>query len=158
MVWTRPCQNLQDRRCTPEEWVDFLRQIESLPIDEKLERVNTLVNAIPYLLDPTAWDEEDFWATPFEMIWKEGGDCEDYTIAKYMLLKESGVPEESMHIVVVNDLVNHVAHAVLEVEISGVSYILDNQRERVILATLVQRYQPVYSVNNTGWWLYRNRH
>ena len=66
-----------------------------------LERANDYYNFQPYLLDIRHWGREDYWATPAEFLASNGGDCEDYAIAKYFALKEVGVPINRMRIVYV---------------------------------------------------------
>jgi hypothetical protein len=39
--------------------------------------------------------------------------------------------------------------------VSGTPYILDNQISKVVPASTIQHYQPVYSINEAGWWLHR---
>ncbi len=84
-----------------------------------------------------------------------GGDCEDFAIAKMMMLRESGFDEEQLHLLVVYDKRRKMAHAVVAVFIEGHIWILDN----VISAILEWNasryyYQPLYSVSELGVWLY----
>jgi predicted transglutaminase-like cysteine proteinase len=120
---------------------------------DRLRRVNEAVNVLPYREDASNYGATDYWATLPEFV-ARGGDCEDYAIAKYMLLKRAGVPADAMRIAVVRDLALGVSHAVLAVEEGGVSYILDNQSGEVLPDRDVARYQPVYSINERGWWLH----
>jgi len=58
---------------------------------KKLNRVNTWVNFIKYKKDIDVYNVVDYWATLYEFVGKGVGDCEDYTIAKYYILKELGI-------------------------------------------------------------------
>jgi predicted transglutaminase-like cysteine proteinase len=58
---------------------------------KKLNTVNTWVNYIKYKSDEKVYGVSDYWATMYEFVGKNMGDCEDYTIAKYYILKELGV-------------------------------------------------------------------
>jgi len=57
---------------------------------KQLATVNTWVNFIKYKSDMQLYGVSDYWATLYEFIGKDGGDCEDYVIAKYYILKELG--------------------------------------------------------------------
>lgn len=58
---------------------------------KQLNSVNTWVNFIKYASDKKIYGMSDYWATLYEFVGKDAGDCEDYTIAKYYILKELGV-------------------------------------------------------------------
>jgi predicted transglutaminase-like cysteine proteinase len=100
------------------------------------------------------WRELDYWATPLEFL-ARSGDCEDFAIAKYQVLRALGVPIDDMRIVIVNDRARRATHAVLAVYVDGRPLILDNLRNDVVAADLIGDYEPVYSINEQGWWLHR---
>jgi predicted transglutaminase-like cysteine proteinase len=62
----------------------------------KLNVVNTWMNEIRYKSDKQVYGVSDYWATLYEFVGKNKGDCEDYTIAKYYVLKELGVDPNRM--------------------------------------------------------------
>jgi predicted transglutaminase-like cysteine proteinase len=107
-----------------------------------------------YTLDIVNWGLTDYWETPFEFM-RKNGDCEDYALSKYWTLRALGIPANTMQIVVLQDLNLGIAHAVLVVSIGGRSLLLDNQLRNVVDASTVRHYQPVYAVNEEGWWLFR---
>ena len=41
------------------------------------------------------------------------------------------------------------------VELNGVWYVLDNQVAAVLPDSAILHYQPVYSINESAWWLHR---
>jgi len=63
---------------------------------KKLNVVNTWVNYTKYKDDLSLYGVHDYWATLYEFIGKNAGDCEDYTIAKYYILKDLGVDPKRM--------------------------------------------------------------
>lgn len=130
------------------------RAAASLPLLERLQRINAAVNARPYVTDKANYTTDDYWATLDEFA-ARGGDCEDFAIAKYMLLKEAGVAPEKMRVTVVLDTSLGQPHAILSVEVDGTHYILDNQVTDIVPDVEATDYQPVYSVNERGWWLYQ---
>ena len=40
--------------------------------------------------DTEIWGEPDYWATVLETLGRGAGDCEDFSIAKYVTLKAMG--------------------------------------------------------------------
>ena len=63
---------------------------------KKLNFVNTWVNGIAYRSDKSIYGVSDYWATLYEFVGKNRGDCEDYTITKYYILKELGINHKRM--------------------------------------------------------------
>lgn len=117
---------------------------------EALQTVNSYFNRIPFLADAVHWAAEDYWATPAETVASNGGDCEDYSIAKYFLLKEAGVPIERLRITYVKALKLNQAHMVLAYYSAPGSepLILDNLEDRVRPASDRPDLVPVYSFND----------
>ena len=82
----------------------------------KLNAVNRWVNKLKYDSDMHIYGVGDYWATLYEFVGKDRGDCEDYTIAKYYILKALGVDPHKMKFtyVVYRDRRGHLlAHMVL---------------------------------------------
>ncbi|MBF0339824.1 MAG: transglutaminase-like cysteine peptidase [Magnetococcales bacterium] len=79
----------------PTGWDADLAMIRGLPIPTRLQSVQELVNRhIRYTDDP-----ENIWLAPVDS-YPNGGDCEDYAVAKLLLLQESGFPAKDLRIVV----------------------------------------------------------
>ncbi|MDF1879391.1 transglutaminase-like cysteine peptidase [Sulfurimonas sp. SAG-AH-194-C20] len=74
----------------------LLDKLQNASDIKKLNFVNTWVNAIKYKSDKSIYGVNDYWATLYEFVGKNKGDCEDYTIAKYYILKELGVNPRRM--------------------------------------------------------------
>jgi len=142
-------------QCKKAEWQGIVDGLRGKDVMTQLRAINTEMNKRPYISDQVNWNLPDYWATPLQFLQK-GGDCEDFAIAKYMALRDLGVPVDDMRIVVLNDLNLRIAHAVLAVYVTADPYILDNQISKVVPASSIHHYQPVYSINETGWWLYRD--
>jgi predicted transglutaminase-like cysteine proteinase len=137
-------------------WQDFVRAVpaarrQASGIDlELLSSVNTFVNRIPFLSDMSHWGVEDYWATPAEALASNGGDCEDFSIAKYYTLKELGVPIERLRITYVKAVRLNQAHMVLAYYPlpNSVPLILDNLEDKVRPASERSDLIPVYSFND----------
>lgn len=119
---------------------------------EALQLVNDAINQrVKWVDDQTHWQAIDYWATPAESIAKAGGDCEDFSIAKYYLLKELGVPLSRPRITYVRALkFNGQAHMVLAyyAQPGAEPLILDNFDLRVRPASQRADLEPVYSFND----------
>src|SRR5262252_3970879 len=77
-----------------DAWKRFAAEHKGAGMSEPdlLRDVNRALNRIRFVDDASHWGEEDYWATPAESVGSNGGDCEDFSIAKYFMLKELGVP------------------------------------------------------------------
>lgn len=120
-----------------------------------LRKVNEFFNQIPYFNDSVHWGKNDYWATPVESLSSFGADCEDYSIAKYMSLKELGLPIEKIRMTYVRAKEIGESHMVLAYYPSPESepYILDNLTKEVKLASQRQDLEPVFSFNDDDLWL-----
>jgi predicted transglutaminase-like cysteine proteinase len=119
----------------------------------QLRAVNTAVNAYPYISDVVNWGKADFWETPMEFL-QRAGDCEDFAVTKYMLLRALGVAVDDMRVTVVDDPHLGVTHAVLLVTTGDRYYVLDNLTNEVVPESAMPFYRPIYSINEHGWWSY----
>jgi predicted transglutaminase-like cysteine proteinase len=139
--------------CAPGEWQQLLDELRGLDIHAKLERVNAAINRHPYIPSLRNWGESNRWETPFEFF-RRGGQCQDYAIAKYLLLRAAGVAAGQLRLVVLRDMRLGLDHAVTAAYVDGTVLLLDNQMRRVTPASSVHHYQPYYSINEQGWWLH----
>ena len=120
-----------------------------------LDDVNRMLNRVPFVDDAVHWGEGDYWATPAESIGSNGADCEDFSIAKYFLLKELGVPIARLRLTYVKSLKLNQPHMVLayyprpDVE----PLVLDNLEDTVRPASQRKDLVPVYSFNDEEVWV-----
>lgn len=135
-------------------WEAFLKTLNGKTRGEQIRAVNTKLNASPYITDIANWGVEDYWETPLQFL-KRRGDCEDYAIAKFYSLRTLGFDNDRMRIVVLMDRNINTLHSVLVVDEAGEKLVLDNQVSKVVSASGVHHYQPIYSVNETSWWRYQ---
>lgn len=148
------CDERTFNRCHQERWQALVDSQRERPLLEQIHTVNRFMNEARYIVDPINWGVRDYWATPRQFFAKFG-DCEDYAIAKYVTLKQLGVPAQDMRIVVLQDLNLRVAHAVLAVFVEDRVMILDNQIKQVVNARAIRHYRPIFSINEEAWWLHR---
>ena len=149
-----PCGLGMFENCEPAEWRQLIGELRGLSLREKIVRVNDAVNRHPYIPSMANWGESNHWETPFEFF-RKSGQCQDYAITKYMLLRAAGVPAAQLRLVVLRDTRLGLDHAVTVAYVDGTALLLDNQLAAVVPADSVLHYQPYYSINEQGWWLHR---
>ena len=140
----------------PKEIIELKTSLESmkgLPLNKMAVQVNSMMNAKRYVTDSANYGKTDYWATPIE-FYKRGGDCEDFAIAKYTALRALGVPDNRMRIAIVQDQKKNIPHAILIVYTDQGAMILDNQIKSTIKADRVRHYKPIFSINQSAWWLH----
>ena len=134
------------------DWSEVISRLNSKSIDDQLYEINNFFNEIPYYTDKEHWGQSDYWATPVEMLGTNGGDCEDYVIAKYFSLRALGIPDSKMRMMFVTALRQNQAHMVLAYypEPNAIPLILDNINPRILPANKRPDLRPVYSFNGEG--------
>jgi predicted transglutaminase-like cysteine proteinase len=143
-------------------WQQLMVNAKTKPEREKLDLVNDFFNQLPFVSDLEHWGKEDYWATPAEMLASNGGDCEDFSIAKYFTLSAVGVSIEKLKITYVKaknwNPVNQ-AHMVLTYypTPSAIPLVLDNLIPEIKPANQRPDLTPVYSFNGSGLWLAKER-
>lgn len=120
-----------------------------------LRQVNGFFNQVPYFSDLQHWGVVDYWATPVEMLGSFGGDCEDYSIAKYLSLKESGIPISKLRITYVRAVKLGESHMVLAYYPTPEAdpLILDNLIGDIRPASQRTDLEPVYGFNDDDLWV-----
>lgn len=122
---------------------------------ELLSLINARLNRIRFVDDAVHWRQEDYWASPAEAVGSDGADCEDFSIAKYFMLKELGIPVSKLRLVYVKAVKLNQAHMVLAyyARPDAEPLVLDNIEERVRGASQRTDLVPVYSFNDEEVWM-----
>lgn len=137
-------------------------QLKTAPESEKLKRINNFFNQkITFADDIDVWAQTDYWATPLESIGRQAGDCEDFSIAKYMFLKAANVPNDKLRLTYVRAEVNFQgrrsvrAHMVLSYYATPQSepLILDSLMTEISPASQRKDLSPIFSFNDKGLWV-----
>ena len=136
-------------------WQQLMVEIADQSEDEKLFRVNRFFNQLQFVDDIIHWKKSDYWASPVEFLISNGGDCEDFSIAKYYTLRQVGVPIEKLSIAYVKALRLNQAHMVLTYypSPSATPLILDNLIPEIKPASRRPDLAHVYSFNGDNLWL-----
>ena len=140
-------------------WQELLRTDRADSDRAKIERVNRFFNRLNFVDDALHWHKADYWATPVEFLASEGGDCEDFAIAKYFTLLDLGIDEHKLTLTYVKALKLNQAHMVLTYYPSPKAepLVLDNLVEAILPSSERTDLLPVYSLNGSGLWLARQR-
>jgi len=140
-------------------WFKLIEQGKTQSDSARLLLANNFFNDAKFLTDDEIWQQKDYWATPLEFLIKDAGDCEDFSIAKYVTLDRMGLDTEKMRITYVKALTLDQPHMVLAYYTTpaGEPLILDNINPQILPAGQRQDLIPVYSFNGKTLWLARSR-
>jgi len=140
-------------------WFKLMKPEADVTEKETLKKVNRFFNMFRFIDDIKLWGVNNYWATPVEFIGVNGGDCEDYSIAKYYTLLELGVPDEKMRITMVKAINLNQYHMVLAYYDTpgSIPLILDNIDGRIKPATQRNDLTPIYSFNGSQLWLNKDK-
>ena len=140
-------------------WDELTQLNRDKPVAEKLKTVNDFFNQVRFISDDVHWKQKDYWATPIEFLSTNGGDCEDFTLAKYFTLRELGVPDKNLRMTYVKAIKLNQAHMVLSYfeTPDAEPLILDNLIPEIRSASKRRDLVPVYSFNGNGLWLAKER-
>jgi predicted transglutaminase-like cysteine proteinase len=126
---------------------------------ERIKRVNQLFNQqMQFADDMVVWGQADYWATPMESLGRGAGDCEDFAIAKYFTLLQTGVVPEKLRLIYVRaktggaDGAPTQAHMVLAyyAQPDAEPLIMDNLIPDIRPASRRPDLVPVFSFNSAG--------
>lgn len=141
-------------------WRELVAKVRQLPPAQRPAAVNRAINLSHYVPDARLWGEDDYWATPGELL-SRGGDCEDFAIAKFLLLRDAGFSSSRMLVVVLRAKFLRPAHTILVVETDDGPMVLDNLRPTMYPLTKRLTARMAYAVNDAtmliprGWALSR---
>jgi predicted transglutaminase-like cysteine proteinase len=117
-------------------------------------RIGVINRAINLAIRPTSdlaqWGVEDRWSSPLVTLGSGRGDCEDYAIAKYVALREAGVDENDVRLVIVRDLASGNDHAVVTTRIDDKWIVLDNRRLTLVEDVEMPRVRPLFVLDHAG--------
>jgi predicted transglutaminase-like cysteine proteinase len=139
-----------------DQWIKMIVTIRGKPDKEKLIYVNNFFNSrIKWISDIDNWKEEDYWATPLETMARKRGDCEDFSISKYITLVLSGMPDAKLRITYVKARIDtasgakNQAHMVLAYypKANAEPVILDNIVKEIVRGSLRRDLKPVFGFN-----------
>lgn len=134
-----------------KSWREVQNAARGKPELQMLKVVNSYFNRWPYKVDRELYGVSEFWATPQEFM-KRSGDCEDYSIAKFFVLRDLGFSNDRLRLVILKDRIRNIGHAVLAAYASGDILILDSLSDLIFSHRKYRHYIPQYSMNETTRW------
>ena len=143
-----------DRHSCSSQALHFLRLMETAQARDgraRIDLVNRAVNsAIRYTTDYAQHGVADRWTAPLATLAAGRGDCEDYAIAKYAILRAAGVPASDLRLLLVRDRAARQDHAVLAVRDSGRWLVLDNRHLMLAEPTMLPQFTPLFALDHQG--------
>ena len=140
-----------DRPIRSEQWNALVRLLRALPVAARPGIVLAWLEGRAYRSDRELWHEPDHW-DDIDGFLAHGGDCEEFAIAAYRLLRESGVPDRDLRIVLARAPADGRDHAYVLVTVAGRTMRLDPLLERGGFAP-VPDYLEIVAFNAEGVWL-----
>ncbi len=139
-----------------------VNELKSASDIQKVKGINDFFNTeIKYFdEDINIWGESDYWATPLESLGKQRGDCEDFSIAKYIFLRELNIPNDRLKLTYVKAQIGG-SHSKIFVAHMVLSYYATPTAEPIILDNLIADIRPasrrsdlipIFSFNSEGLW------
>jgi predicted transglutaminase-like cysteine proteinase len=129
----------------------IVKEVQGLPPRVRLELVNQRINTSLYQQDDEAYGEEDYWA-PISQFLDIGGDCEDFAIAKYAILRSIGHDPSAMHITIAYNQRTREHHAYLAVQAEGERFTLDSEIGPVVAGPPPPHMVTLVAMNEQGLW------
>lgn len=125
----------------------------SLAPNRQVALVNRFINSRRWHIEPR---RDDDWRT-LEDFLQVGGDCEDYAIAKYFVLRQLGFPVEHLRVAITWDTREQDYHAVTMVNLDDSVLVLDVDGPP---RRQLSNYRFLFSINESGIWDHnaRKRH
>jgi predicted transglutaminase-like cysteine proteinase len=116
----------------------------------QISAVNQWVNQYAYESDAKVWGVRDYWSPLSEFVARGKGDCEDFVIAKYTLLRSLGIKAGDLRMVIVNEKARGQLHAILLVRDQDSWVMLDNMVKQPLPETADNGYEPVMQLSDSG--------
>jgi len=119
--------------------------------ERRLAIVNRAVNlAVAYAGDERRFGRSDVWSGALETFESGAGDCEDYAIAKFFVLRAAGVPDGDLRLVLAHNRSDGNVHAVLAVRDGGRWLILNNRRMAPLAEADEDDLDPLFALDAGG--------
>jgi len=137
-----------------KKWCSLMEKNTKKKDKRKMTKINDFVNYIEMQSDIDNYGQVDYWATPLELLGRNRGDCEDFSITKYFSLSLMGIPVDKLRITYVMALDYQQAHIVLAYYSKPNSdpLILDNLNTWVLPASKRPDLKPIYGFNGDFIW------
>lgn len=133
----------------PPGWRKQIAAEPARPPIYRLLAASALVNKVRFVKEPS-----DLWKPPRRFL-VEGGDCEDFAIAKYALLRDLGYSPADVRMTIARQRGERNLHAIVVVR-TGPSpfeiFVLDSRGAGVRTALYCDEFTPLISLNEHAVW------
>ena len=117
-------------------------------------RVGLINRAVDLAISPASdaaqWGVSDHWSPPFETLQSSRGDCEDYAILKYLVLRAAGLSDDDVKVIVLKNVFPDEDHAAVAARVDGEWLILDNRTLTLVRDTDLTRATPRFVLDQQG--------
>ena len=106
------------KRKTILTFMGKFNHLKDLDLETQLDEIDTIVDSyLTYKSDQEQYRRTDAWATPYATIISKQGDCEDYAILKFFILKYLNGDQNKYNFLII-DQPSTLSHALLIVDVS----------------------------------------
>lgn len=140
--------------CSPPAllaWRAMIERLKGKPLLQQIEAVNQFVNSRPERADRDAFGKEDYWASPLEFL-EHSGDGEDFAIMKFISLRELGVSNQQLRLLVADDTLVNRREVIVVVYDHGRPLFLGSEWGFVAEEKHLPYHIPYYSMNEERRW------
>lgn len=132
------------------EWTKVVAQKRNFLAIGDLRSLNEFWNSIPFESDLSHWGVPDYWATPTELLRSNGGDAEDFALAKYFSLRKAGIPAKQLKMVYVRSRLISKPHMVMAYyeSLGADPLILDSATNKISRGSERKDLEVVYSFDD----------
>ncbi|MGE0254521.1 MAG: transglutaminase-like cysteine peptidase [Alphaproteobacteria bacterium] len=127
-------------------WSATIAAARALDPFQRLAIVNRFVNQTPWVEDSVNYGVGDYWAD-VDAFLENGGDCEDFAVAKYKLLTALGYHPQRLRVVMLVDNRRNRQHAVTAAWLDDRVLLLDALMANVVEQDEVHHYLPTLSLD-----------
>jgi predicted transglutaminase-like cysteine proteinase len=128
-------------------------RLRNVAADDRVRAVNAWVNRRRYREDRSRRDSAgripNEWRSLSELV-SRGGDCEDFAMAKYFLLRATGIPADRLRVVIAWDRPTRAHHALLAYDTDAGAWLVET--DGTIRRTQHGQYRFLFSINEDGVW------
>jgi predicted transglutaminase-like cysteine proteinase len=146
-ILSRCRENHEIAEFCPSAAKSFLAIIAEGRADTGRARIGVINRAINLAIQPLS---DDRWNAPLVTLTTGRGDCKDYAIAKYVALREAGVADDDVRLVIVRNLAADEYHAVVAVRLDGIWIMLDNRWLTLVEDSEMNRVIPAFVLGEAG--------
>jgi len=141
------------------KYLELKKKVKNFRLLKKLSHVNAFYNKILPVNDSTKYKVDDHWSTPKEFLINGKGDCEDYAIAKYFTLLETGIPKDKLFLSVVKvkgEANYHMVLLYIENK-NAMPLVLDNLSFKVVSFDIRKKLEPQFIFNENIAYILKNK-